>query len=114
MVKFFHLDNHLLYANEHTEQSTIDERQAFVFFAENLRELRTHCGLSLTELAGLLDIPNQTLSSYENKTHVPSVIQAVKIAAYFGLYVEDFILCGIDEYPYDIIELYEKRKKSLQ
>ena len=113
MINFFHLDNRLLYANEQTEGITIDEKQVFFMFSDNLRELRKYCGLSLVELSLKVDIPNQTLSSYENKTHIPSLIQALKLAAYFGLTVEEFILCGLDNYPYDITELYERRKNGL-
>lgn len=112
MVRFLQNDNRLAYANENNQQETIDEKQVFCIFAENLREVRTHCRLTLMQLAELVDIPNQTLSSYENKTHTPSMIQAVKIAAFFNLTVEEFILCGMDNYPYDIIELYEKRKRE--
>ena len=112
MVKFLQTDNRLVYANENNKQETIDEKQAFCLFAENLREIRAHCHLTLMQLAEFLEIPNQTLSSYENKTHTPSMIQALKIAAFFNLTIEEFILCGIDGYPYDIIELYEKRKRE--
>ena len=113
MIKFYHADNRLMIANEQKTEPYIDEKQILAIFAENLRELRTHCGFSLVALAESLDIPNQTLSSYENKTHTPSMIQALKIASYFGLSVEEFILCGFDNYSYDIIELYERRKKGL-
>ena len=109
---FFYTDNRLSLTNQKQSKGCIDEKEAFSTFAENLRELRTHCDLSLVRLSELADIPNQTLSSYENKTHIPSMIQAIKIAAYFGLTVEEFILCGFDDYPYDIVELYEKRKKG--
>lgn len=112
MAKFFILDNRLEYANDSMTEIIIDEKQIFSIFADNLRELRKHCKLSLIELSELVEIPNQTISSYENKTHVPSLIQAIKISAYFHLSVEEFILCGLDTYPYDIIELYEKRKKE--
>ena len=113
MRKFFYLDNRFIYADENTAQETVDEKQAFSLFAENLRELRLHCNLSLVRLAELVEIPNQTLSSYEQKTHVPSLLQALKIASYFGLTIEEFILCGLDSYPYDITELYERRKNGL-
>ena len=112
MIKFFHSDNRLLYASEQNAE-TVNDKQIPSLFAENLRELRRHCKLSLIELAQLVDIPNQTISSYENQTHIPSMVQAVKIAAYFGLTVEEFILCGLDDYPYDVIELYEKKKNDL-
>lgn len=113
MSKFFHSDNRLLYTNEQISAESIDEKRIFSLFADNLREIRTYCGLSLIELSRFLDIPNQTISSYENKTHIPSMIQAIKIAAYFSLTVEEFVLCGLDGYPYDITELYERRKKGL-
>jgi DNA-binding XRE family transcriptional regulator len=90
----------------------LDEKQLFSLFADNLRERREYCKLSLVQLSALVDIPNQTLSSYENKTHVPSMMQAVKIAAFFHLTVEEFIVCGLDEYPFDITELYERKKND--
>ena len=113
MSKFFLSDGRLLYANEQITKEFIDEKQVFSLFADNLRELRTYCKLSLMELSELVDIPNQTISSYENKTHIPSMIQALKIASYFSLTVEEFILCGLDGYPYDITELYERKKQGL-
>lgn len=100
---------------QHTKENiagAIDERKAFSIFADSLRELREYCGLSLIALSGELEIPNQTLSSYENKTHIPSILQAIKIASYFHMTVEEMIACGFDEYPYDVTELYESRKNQ--
>ena len=28
------------------------------------------------------------------------------------LFIEEFIVCGLDDYPYDIIELYERKKNE--
>lgn len=112
MGKFFYTNNRLVYTDEQFEEKTLDEKQLFSLFADNLRELREYCKLSLVQLSALVDIPNQTLSSYENKTHVPSMMQAVKIAAFFHLTVEEFIVCGLDEYPFDITELYERKKND--
>lgn len=112
MGKFFYTNNRLVYTDEQLEKKTLDEKQLFSLFADNLRELREYCKLSLVQLSALVDIPNQTLSSYENKTHVPSMMQAVKIAAFFHLTVEEFIVCGLDEYPFDITELYERKKND--
>ena len=111
MIRFFYADGKLQYTQE-DRKGAIEEKQAFSIFADNLRELRSHCRLSLMELASELEIPNQTLSSYENKTHVPSMIQAIKIATYFHLTVEEMIACGFDEYPHDVTELYEMRKNK--
>ena len=91
----------------------MDEKQLLSMFADSLRELRLYCKLSLVDLSERVDIPNQTISSYENKTHTPSMIQAIKISSFFGLSVEEFVLCGFDNYPYDITELYERKKKGL-
>lgn len=112
MGRFFYTNNRLIYTDEQLEKKTLDEKQLFSLFADNLRELREYCKLSLVQLSALVDIPNQTLSSYENKTHVPSMMQAVKIAAFFHLTVEEFIVCGLDEYPFDITELYERKKND--
>lgn len=112
MGKFFYTNNRLVYTDEQLEKKTLDEKQLFSLFADNLRELREYCKLSLVQLSALVDIPNQTLSSYENKTHVPSMMQAMKIAAFFHLTVEEFIVCGLDEYPFDITELYERKKND--
>ena len=109
MIKFFNSWNRLGCTNGEIAGG-IDEKQALSIFADNLRELRTYCGLSLIALSEFVDIPNQTISSYENKTHTPSMLQALKIATFFHLTVEEFILCGLDEYPYSITELYDKRK----
>lgn len=112
MGRFFYTNNRLVYTDEQLAEKTLDEKQLFSLFADNLRELREYCKLSLVQLSALVDIPNQTLSSYENKTHVPSMMQAVKIAAFFRLTVEEFIVCGLDEYPFDITELYERKKND--
>ena len=109
MSKFFYADGRLQQTQEE-KKGAIDEKQALKIFADTLRELRKYCGLSLVELSKALDIPNQTLSSYENNTHIPSMLQAVKIASYFHLTVEEMIVCGLDEYPQDCIELFESRK----
>lgn len=111
MSKFIVIDNRLQLTNE--DNVALDEKQIVELFADNLRELRLHCGLSLQGLSTMINMPNQTLSSYENKTHTPSMIQAIKIAAFFDLTIEEFILCGLDSFPYDVVELYERRKQGL-
>ena len=111
MTKFFYADGRLQQTQEE-KRGAVDEKQALKIFADTLRELRRHCGLSLVELSKAVDIPNQTLSSYENATHIPSILQAIKIASYFQLTVEEMIACGLDEYPQDCIELFESRNKG--
>ena len=112
MKKIFYNGNKLDYADENTETNGFDDLQIFHAFADSLRELRAYCGLSLIKLSSATDIPNQTLSSYERKSRTPSVVQAIKIATYFGLTVEDFIICGLGNINQDITEVYEERKNS--
>ena len=98
---------------ETNEKEQFSDEQLFSAFCDSFKELRKYCNLSLIKLGEKIDIPNQTLSTYENKTRTPSILQAIKITAYFGLTVEEFILCGLEKLPYDIIELYERRNKGL-
>ena len=91
-------------------ETALNEEIVSQAFASTLLELRKHCGLSLIKLSDELEIPNQTLSSYETQKRTPSFIQAIKIASYFGFTVEEFILYGLEESTRDIIEVYESRK----
>lgn len=79
-------------------------------FGKSLKELREYKGVTQIELAELLDIPFQTLSTYERGRNNPSMTQALKIARYFHLTIEDFVDCGLEEYSEntDIIARYKK------
>lgn len=112
MKKFSSIENLIYYANE-LETEMFHEMQMRDAFANSLKELREHCHLTMVELSNEIEISQPTLSCYENKTRTPSMLQAIKITAFFGLTVEEFILCGLEKLPYDITELYEKRKKEL-
>lgn len=98
---------------EMNDQKQYSDEQILFAFCDSLKELRKYCNLSLMKLSENVGIPNQTLSSYEIKTRTPSILQAIKITPYFGLTVEEFILCGLEKLPYDVTELYERRKKGL-
>lgn len=82
-------------------------------FADSLKEMRAYCKVSLIKLAEDIDIPNQSLSAYENCTRVPSFLQALKIATYFGLTVEDFVLCGLGCNKLEIWEIFEKKRQTM-
>ena len=46
----------------------VDQKLAY-----RLRELRAHCNISLTELAGALGVTRETISRYlHGKSHIPS------------------------------------------
>ncbi len=59
---------------------------------KTIQKLRKEKHLSQTELAHLLDIPSQSkISSWENNTCVPDVFEAQKLAAIFGLSLEELM-----------------------
>jgi len=57
-----------------------------------LEELRKERGLRQEELADLLDVSRQTISSLENGRYNPSIILAIKIARVFSVGVEDIFI----------------------
>lgn len=105
-------ENVLHYAQE-GDKNAFDDKQLCDAFGKSLKELREYCGLSTVKISEAVDIAQPTISSYENRTRTPSILQAIRITAFFGLTVEEFIICGLEDSPYDIAELYEKRKKDL-
>ena len=65
-----------------------------------LREIRTARGISQEELADILGVTRQTISSLENGRYNPSIILAFKIARYFGMAIEDIFI--YEEGDYDV------------
>ena len=57
-----------------------------------LEELRKQHGITQEELASLLEVSRQTISSLEKGRYNPSILLAFKIARYFGLSIEDIFL----------------------
>ena len=94
----------LINSNDYSEE---DIKNAF---SKSLREVRTHSGLSLKVVSEKTNIPLATISAYENGTRTPSFIFAMKLTAFFGATVEDFIIYGLNEelngFP-DIFTLYD-------
>ena len=66
-------------------------------YGKSLKTLREHTGITQVELAELTKIPRQSISVYERGTTIPTVLQAYKIALYFGLTIDDFIVYGLDD-----------------
>ena len=62
-----------------------------------LEELRNQRGLKQDELAAILRVSRQTVSSLENGRYNPSILLALRIARYFGLTVEEVFLYEEDE-----------------
>ena len=57
-----------------------------------IEELRIAKNIRQEELARLMGVSRQTISSLENGRYNPSIILAHKIAAYFGLPIEEVFL----------------------
>ncbi len=58
----------------------------------NLREIRTAQNLTQEELALILEVSRQTISSLEQGRYDPSINLAFKIARCFGLTIEDIFI----------------------
>ncbi|MDR1793913.1 MAG: helix-turn-helix transcriptional regulator [Erysipelotrichaceae bacterium] len=57
-----------------------------------LEEIRNERGLSQEELAGILEVSRQTISSLENGRYNPSILLAFRIAQTFGYRIEDIFI----------------------
>ena len=57
-----------------------------------LEELRKARGITQEELAALLEVSRQTISSLEEGRYNPSILLAFKISRYFGQSIEDIFL----------------------
>lgn len=57
-----------------------------------IEEIRSEKGIRQEELAKLMGVSRQTISSLENGRYNPSIMLAHKIARYFGLAIEEVFI----------------------
>jgi len=57
-----------------------------------IEEIRRERGLRQEALAEALEVSRQTISSLENGRYNPSILLAFKIAAFFGMQIEDIFI----------------------
>lgn len=57
-----------------------------------IEEIRMQKGLRQEELAKAMGVSRQTISSLENGRYNPSILLAHKIAAYFGMTIEEVFI----------------------
>lgn len=57
-----------------------------------IEEIRKEKGLNQQDLAEILRVSRQTISSLENGRYNPSLILAFKIANYFNVKIEDIFI----------------------
>ncbi len=62
-----------------------------------LEELRQQRGLKQEELAALMKVSRQTISSLENGRYNPSILLAMKLARYFEVSVEEMFIYEEEE-----------------
>ncbi|MBQ1303206.1 MAG: helix-turn-helix transcriptional regulator [Firmicutes bacterium] len=57
-----------------------------------IEEIRNEKGIRQDELAKLMGVSRQTISSLENGRYNPSILLAYKIAKYFGMTIEEVFI----------------------
>ncbi len=57
-----------------------------------LGEIRKERGIKQDELAEILEVSRQTISSLENGKYNPSILLAFKIARYFNMSIEEIFI----------------------
>ena len=57
-----------------------------------IEEIRNACGIRQDELAKLMGVSRQTISSLENGRYNPSILLAHNIAKYFGMTIEEVFI----------------------
>lgn len=62
-----------------------------------LEEIRKKNNITQEELASVLEVSRQTISSLEKGRYNPSIILAFKIARYFNMSIEEIFIYEEDE-----------------
>ena len=62
-----------------------------------IEELRNAKGIRQDELAKLMGVSRQTISSLENGRYNPSIMLAYKISRYFGMTIEEVFIFDEEE-----------------
>ena len=57
-----------------------------------IEEIRSQKGIRQEELARLMGVSRQTISSLENGRYNPSILLAHKISEYFGMTIEEVFI----------------------
>ena len=63
-----------------------------VFLKNRIEEIRKEKGINQEELAKMMGVSRQTISSLENGRYNPSILLAYKIAKYFDMHIEDVFI----------------------
>lgn len=87
-----------------------DEMDIARAFGYAVKTIRKYKKITLMQMEKELDIPNPTLSRYENGLNIPSMTQAIKIADYFDVGINLMVLFGLTAIyeNYDFLPDYQK------
>ena len=82
-----------MYSNEYSQADYDNFCYNFFMkeFAERLKELRTDKGLSLRELAKLVNLSFSAIAQWENESRIPNAEAVVILAKFFGV-TTDYLL----------------------
>lgn len=92
-------------------QNVVGMKNGYYFRGNNLKLARTMRGLSSKELAGLLKISSQSLSSYENGKTIPMIETTTKISQVLDFPVQFFYSNQYDDEPEKKIGFFRKYSK---
>ena len=99
----------------HTYYEISDERAAEAI-ATGLKEIRKRRGYTLKEVEKETEIPNPTISRYENKENIPSIVQTLKLCTFYDITIDEILLAGLmgEEDRNDFFDELEKSEKENQ
>ena len=67
------------------------ERKLYIM-KNRIEEIRNEKGIKQEDFAKLMGVSRQTISSLDNGRYNPSILLAHKIAAYFGMAIEEVFI----------------------
>ncbi len=73
----------------------VSDEQVKKAFGESLKKLREHTNTTQKALSQKTGVPTQSISVYERGESAPTITQAMRIAQFFQLSIDDFIIYGI-------------------
>lgn len=56
-----------------------------------LREHRQASGITQSALANATDIKQQNISRWESNTHIPDIIECIKLADFYGITLDELV-----------------------
>ena len=56
-----------------------------------LKEHRQTCGITQSALAKATDIKQQNISRWESNTHIPDIMECIKLADFYGITLDELV-----------------------